>query len=457
MLERNTPDITLRNISNNPNASNLQPVVSYQAQFLTKVYIENEDGPVQIVNTNYYPIIVRERILTTNGGFQWASQNIQYNSVSTQQNPGLEGSKNKNSYVLNYSKNNNVYMVQVPNWEGDRTYYSTLNNLVVNDAKLVEGSMHSGITDHQIYTLEPNSGIYKVNKNNYSITNGININNPFDGVSGTLIEDNIKYSFNLGSILVNTNPVNFNIQLDTIIEDIDGLNDFMTSNTFTLNENDTLIIGRNGHYVPNDSSGTFLGIEYWVNLVNANTGRTHRVLAHDTLKTGDSTIIEYLEGFIIRNIDNGQGSFYVQLVVDSVNTDGFGGSMISGFNGGEQSGDNQNITRKIFWEDENVSSGNNNIPLVFNLYQNFPNPFNPATVIKYDLPKDVKVTVKIYDLLGREVAILLNNEFKNAGRYELNWNAGNYASGVYIYRIEVRQAGSATVDYVSTKKMVLIK
>lgn len=449
MLVRNTPDVTLRNISNNPNASNLQPVVSYQAQFMTKVFIENEDGPVQIVNTNYYPIIVRERILTTNGGFQWASQNIQYNSVSTQQNPGLEGSKNKNSYVLNYSKNN-VYMVQVPNWEGDRTYYSTLNNLVVNDAKLVEGSMHSGITDHQIYTLEPNSGIYKVNKNNYSITNGININNPFDGVSGTLIEDNIKYSFNLGSILVNTNPVNFNIQLDTIIEDLDGLNDFMTSNTFTLNENDTLIIGRNGHYVPNDSSGTFLGIEYWVNLVNANTGRTHRVLAHDTLKTGDSTIIEYLEGFIIRNIDNGQGSFYVQLVVDSVNTDGFGGSMISGFNGGEQSGDNQNFKRKIFWEDENVSSGNNNIPLVFNLYQNFPNPFNPATVIKYDLPKDVKVTVKIYDLLGREVTTLVNNEFKNAGRYELNWNAGNYASGVYIYRIE---AG----DYANTKKMVLIK
>ncbi len=96
------------------------------------------------------------------------------------------------------------------------------------------------------------------------------------------------------------------------------------------------------------------------------------------------------------------------------------------------------------------NSNNITLPVEFNLYQNFPNPFNPATVIKYDLPKDVKVTVKVYDLLGREVAILVNNEYKNAGRYELNWNAGNYASGVYIYRIE---AGT----YISTKRMVLIK
>lgn len=450
MLTRNAPDITLRNISNNPNASNLQPVVSYQAQYLTKVFIENEDGPVQIVNTNYYPIIVRERILSTNGGFQWSPQNIQYNSVSTQQNPGIEGSKNKNSYVLTYSKSNNVQMVQVPNWECNNGFYCTWNNIVVNDAKLVEGSMYNSIANQQIYSLEPYSGIYKVNKNDFTITNEINIENPFDGVSGTLIEDNIQYSFNLGSILVNNSPVNFNIQLDTVIENYDGFNDFMTSNTFTLNENDTLIIGRNANYVFTDSSGIFLGIEYWVNLVNVNTGETHRVLAHDTLKTGDSTIIEYLEGYIIRNIENGQGSFYVQLVVDSINADGFGGTVISGFTGGEASGDNHNMKRKIFWEDEKLTSTENNLPKEFALYQNFPNPFNPATVIKYDLPKDVNVTVKIYDLIGREVATLVNNVLKKAGRYELNWNAGNYASGVYFYRLE---AG----DYVRTKKMVLVK
>lgn len=92
----------------------------------------------------------------------------------------------------------------------------------------------------------------------------------------------------------------------------------------------------------------------------------------------------------------------------------------------------------------------NSIPREFKLYQNYPNPFNPVTLIKYDLPKEVNVTIKIYDLLGREVATLVNNELKKAGRYELNWNAGNYASGVFFYRIE---AGS----YVNSKKMVLVK
>lgn len=89
-------------------------------------------------------------------------------------------------------------------------------------------------------------------------------------------------------------------------------------------------------------------------------------------------------------------------------------------------------------------------PIEFNLYQNYPNPFNPITTIKYDLPKDVKVTIKVYDLLGREIETIINNEFKTAGWYEINWNANKYASGVYIYRIE---AG----DFVQSKKMVLIK
>jgi len=102
---------------------------------------------------------------------------------------------------------------------------------------------------------------------------------------------------------------------------------------------------------------------------------------------------------------------------------------------------------------------------VFNLYQNFPNPFNPVTKIKFDIPVGTRhgvfVQIKVYDLLGREVTMLVNG-FKQAGRYEIEWpaptgNAMNYASGVYIYRIEARQVGSSTGDYVNVKKMVLIK
>lgn len=93
---------------------------------------------------------------------------------------------------------------------------------------------------------------------------------------------------------------------------------------------------------------------------------------------------------------------------------------------------------------------NNSMPRQFELHQNYPNPFNPVTTIKYDLPNNVKVTIRIYDLLGRELVTLLNNEYKAAGIYEVKWNASNYASGVYFYRIE---AG----NFVQSKKMVLIK
>ncbi|MBE2227667.1 MAG: T9SS type A sorting domain-containing protein [Ignavibacteria bacterium] len=90
------------------------------------------------------------------------------------------------------------------------------------------------------------------------------------------------------------------------------------------------------------------------------------------------------------------------------------------------------------------------LPLVFRLSQNYPNPFNPITKINYELPKNSVVKIVIYDILGREVTKLVNNELKQAGRYSVEFDGKNYASGVYFYRIE---AGS----FVQAKKMVLLK
>jgi hypothetical protein len=94
------------------------------------------------------------------------------------------------------------------------------------------------------------------------------------------------------------------------------------------------------------------------------------------------------------------------------------------------------------------------IPAVFTLYQNYPNPFNPTTQIKYDLPKDAMVTINIYDVLGRMIKSLLNDN-QTAGYHSLQWDATNdigegVSAGMYIYTI---QAG----EYQSTKKMVLLK
>ena len=73
-------------------------------------------------------------------------------------------------------------------------------------------------------------------------------------------------------------------------------------------------------------------------------------------------------------------------------------------------------------------------PLVFNLSQNYPNPFNPSTTIRYSVPTSGLVSLKIYNILGQEVSSLVD-EFREAGRYSINWNAGAFPSGTYFYRI----------------------
>lgn len=96
----------------------------------------------------------------------------------------------------------------------------------------------------------------------------------------------------------------------------------------------------------------------------------------------------------------------------------------------------------------------NLVPKEYQLSQNYPNPFNPVTKIKYALPYASNVTLKVYDILGREV-ISLVNEFKDAGSYIIEFNGTNYASGVYFYRIEAE--GQNGRKYVEKKKMILIK
>lgn len=89
------------------------------------------------------------------------------------------------------------------------------------------------------------------------------------------------------------------------------------------------------------------------------------------------------------------------------------------------------------------------LPASFSLSQNFPNPFNPSTSIKFNIPKSSFVQLTIYDVLGKEVTKLVNKELK-IGSYSIDWNGSNYSSGVYFYKL---QAG----DFTQTKIMMLLK
>jgi hypothetical protein len=98
-----------------------------------------------------------------------------------------------------------------------------------------------------------------------------------------------------------------------------------------------------------------------------------------------------------------------------------------------------------------TSTGNNTTiaPDKFELSQNYPNPFNPSTVINFSLPKSSLVTLKVYDITGKEVKTLVN-ELRSAGRYDVTFDASNFATGVYFYTLE-------TENFTQTKKMLLVK
>ncbi len=97
-----------------------------------------------------------------------------------------------------------------------------------------------------------------------------------------------------------------------------------------------------------------------------------------------------------------------------------------------------------------------NQPYTYSLEQNYPNPFNPTTNIEFSLANDGFVTVKIFNLLGQEVATLLNNEEYSAGIQSLEFNASNLPSGVYFYRINAKNANGVEM-FQDVKKMVLLK
>ncbi len=91
----------------------------------------------------------------------------------------------------------------------------------------------------------------------------------------------------------------------------------------------------------------------------------------------------------------------------------------------------------------------NNFPESFKLYQNYPNPFNPTTTIQYAIPESENVNISIFNSLGEKVKTLVNT-FKESGSYKINFDAKEFSSGIYYYRL-------AAGNYSQTRKMILLK
>ena len=179
--------------------------------------------------------------------------------------------------------------------------------------------------------------------------------------------------------------------------------------------------------------------------------------------------------FAVRTFSNNAGALFFE--VDSVMIDYWGNSddwqmvefdLTAGLHRLTWTFKNNNIVNpaqvwldNIFFPANSVVTGiepEEKIPLTFNLFQNYPNPFNPSTKIKYTIPATLPVkagiggrltTLKVYDILGKEIAVLVN-EAQPSGEYEIEFDASGLSSGIYFYKLQ-------TDSFIETKKMMLLK
>ncbi len=125
-------------------------------------------------------------------------------------------------------------------------------------------------------------------------------------------------------------------------------------------------------------------------------------------------------------------------------------------NGYIYAGTGNGVWRRPLSEVTSVEETQREVPSSYILEQNYPNPFNPITTFRYSIPTQSKVVIKVYDILGNEIAALLDEE-KSVGTYELMWNAESLPSGVYFYQLKVYPAIGGAGSFIETKKMLLLK
>jgi len=236
--------------------------------------------------------------------------------------------------------------------------------------------------------------------------------------------DVLSYTLN-GIGINNPDPINKNTILETIIiEDSTSEKVFVTSN-FSLSAGDSIHIrekDRNELLLQNYGENMNYDLE-----VRIASDNNQFVFLHTEIPMAQNSAHQIVP--VWENLNNEPVKILIDLGNDGIIDDTL--SLINQLTG--------------IGEDQ----GSLLSPKSYNLAQNYPNPFNPVTTIKYSIPKTSNVLIKVFDVLGNEITILINEE-KPVGTYELNWNAANLPSGVYFYRL---QAGS----FVETKKMILLK
>ena len=262
------------------------------------------------------------------------------------------------------------------------------------------------------------------------------------GREGILSIDGAEFYFSLGDIQVDGQPIDFIEIADSVsVNNLSTLNEYMVTDPINISDNSDFIYSV--QYGINDSLSASQAIledmliNFKVMLIDNSTGEIIGI--HDDVTYDSENIYQYNNiSYRVNTEGIGNRSVRLKLLVEDNFTPVYSLSKIYS----DESVLGKTTLKEINYQGSGVIT-------TYDLSQNYPNPFNPSTIIKYQIPASGNVTLKIYDILGREVTTLIE-EFKTEGRYEVNFNASSLASDVYLYRLNVN-------DYVDVKKMILLK
>jgi hypothetical protein len=268
------------------------------------------------------------------------------------------------------------------------------------------------------------------------------------GREGVVYKGEGQFYFMVGDVKVDEQVIDFIEIPDTVnINDREALNAYLITEPFVLTDN----------------SNFFYGVQYGI----TDSTATANTLDNDDYINFKVELADNVTGEVLGLFDNitytKENLFQYNNISYQVNTQGIGNRTVRlRLSVDDNFSPDYSLSQKYADEDllmkvrtKEVSYRGTATVDNYNLAQNYPNPFNPSTKIKYQIPEDGIVTLKIYDILGKEVATLVNEQ-KTIGRYEINFDASNLASGVYIYRIQVNDPAGGT-GFTSSKKMLLLK
>ena len=343
---------------------------------------------------------------------------------------------------------NNYYIV----WSGSGGTSMVSNYTAFNPVKSLSASgnqvhVASGSTTSNTYAMMFNNTALPYNftmSNNLASYYQANKENAggyvFCGREGVVTKDTAHFYYTIGDVSVDNTTIQFKeINEQTLFNSNEDILSYLETEPFELNNNSTFLYSVQYGLTENASSvfGNDGNVNFKVKLIDAETNQL--ISMFDDVTYNNENKLPYNSIQYSVNT-SGIGNRTVKLVLSIEDNIGCTYSVANLV-------DASSIMPKAVRQE--IGLGENINVTEYDLSQNYPNPFNPSTTIRYAIPKDGMVTLKIYDILGREVKTLVNN-FKTKDRYEVMFDASNLASGLYIYEI-------TSGDYKASKKMTLIK